>query len=175
MPADRNSLTSSSKKGIFALAAALFAIQIAFDLAHSVTAFPFVHYGMFSESFAAPDSLLSYEVTVDGQRLVPADFNIYHWDMIQQPLGAFDKHSATADFAADKKRMQSILSGPYSLVAANLSNDHTVADRFPDWYRNYLSRLIHRPIHTLQVDHAWYQYQNSHFILLKKLPWIDIR
>ena len=164
---------SSSKKRIFALAAAFFAIQIAIDLAHSVTAFPFVHYGMFSESFAAPDSLLCYEVTVDGQRLVPAGFSIYHWDMIQQPLAAFDKQTATTDFAADRKRIQSLLPGPYSLVAAHLSNDPAVAGRFSDWYRNYLSRLIRGPIHNLQVDKAWYRYQNSHFILLNKRPWIN--
>src|ERR1700710_282373 len=33
-----------------------FVVQIGLDLAHSVTVFPFVHYGMFSESFHHPDS-----------------------------------------------------------------------------------------------------------------------
>ena len=46
---------------------------------------------MFSESFSAPDSCLRYEIIVDGRRLDAADFGIYRWDMVQQPLAAFDR------------------------------------------------------------------------------------
>jgi hypothetical protein len=71
MSADWKPLKSRPRKGLFVLVAAFFLIQIAIDLGHSVTAFPFVHYAMFSESFSQPDSLLRYEVIVDGDRLDP--------------------------------------------------------------------------------------------------------
>ena len=184
MPADGNSLRSSynrspqgsrerSSKGVFAFVIAFFAIQVAFDLAHSVTAFPFVHYGMFSGSFSAPDSLLRYEVIVDGRSLEPADFRIYRWDMVQGPLTAFDRQSGTGDFGFDKQKIRAALPGIYSRVSANLDNSPTLDADFAGWYRNYLSRLLHQPIQTLRVNRTWYRYKDNRFILLNKTPWIN--
>jgi hypothetical protein len=173
MPAVGNSLRSSHKTGVFALITAFFAIQVAFDLAHSVTAFPFVHYGMFSESFSAPDSLLRYEVIVDGHPLDAADFRIYRWDMVQQPLAAFDNQSRTADFSFDKRKLRDALPACYTRISASLANAPTLAADFPDWYRSYLSRLLHQPIHTLQVNRSWYRYEDPRPILLNTTPWIN--
>ena len=169
MHAEGNSLRSNSKKGLAGLLAAFFLIQIAIDLGRSVTAFPFVHYGMFSESFPKADSLLVYELTLDGRRTEPQDYRIYRWDMIQQPLAAFDRLTATHDFAEDRRRIKLALSGFYSL---NLGNSPDVATRFPDWYRDYLSRLLGHPIHSLEIDRAWYRYTGNQFILQRKTPWI---
>jgi len=171
MTADGNSLRSSYN--VFTLAIAFFAIQGAFDLAHSVTAFPFVHYGMFSEKFSAPDSLLRYEVIVDGLPLSPDDFRIYRWDMIQGPLAAFDKQSRTGDFAFDKQKIRAVLPGIYSQVSTNLDNLPDLAAGFPDWYLGYLGRLLHRPVYSFLVSRAWYRYENNRFILLSKTPWIS--
>jgi hypothetical protein len=170
MPADGNSLRSS--RNVFTLVIVLFAIQIAFDLAHSVTAFPFVHYGMFSEKFSGPDSLLSYEVTVDGHRLDPQNFRIYQWDMVQQPLAAFDRMTATDDFAFDKSKFQTKLPALYTHISDNLDNLSYPEARFPDWYANYLSALIGHSIRTVNVSRTWYRYTPSGFILLNKSPWI---
>lgn len=173
MPADGNSLRSSYRSGVFVLVTAFFAIQIAFDLAHSVTAFPFVHYGMFSESFSAPDSLLSYEVIVDGHRLDPLNFRIYQWDMVQQPLAAFDRMTATNDFAFDKSTFQSKFPALYTHVSGNLDNLSYPEARFPDWYANYLSALIGHSIRSVEVSKTWYRYTPSGLILLNKTPWIN--
>jgi hypothetical protein len=176
MPADGNSLRSSynrSSTGVYTLLIALFAIQATCDLAHSVTAFPFVHYGMFSERFSAPDSLLRYEVIADGLPLSPDDFRIYRWDMIQGPLAAFDKQSATGDFAYDKQKIRAGLPGIYSRVSANLDNPPNLSAGFPSWYGSYLSRLLHRPVHTFRVNRTWYRYENDRFILLSKTSWIN--
>jgi hypothetical protein len=156
-----------------------FAIQVVFDLCHSVTALPFVHYGMFSESFASPDSLTVFEVTVNGRLLDAHDFSIDHWDMIQNPLGASDRQTAARDYAFDKDRLQSGLhfvgaGSLYSALASNLDNAPTVAERFPGWYKTYLSRLTGQPIRTLRVDKAWYRYDRGHFFLLKRDPWINL-
>ncbi len=46
-------------------------LQIGIDLAHTATAFPFVHYGMYSlESFPSRDSMEVFQVTVDGRPLL---------------------------------------------------------------------------------------------------------
>jgi len=158
---------------IAALATAVFfLIQISIDLAHSVTAFPFVHYGMFSASLPAADSLLSYEVTVNGKRLEPADFRIYRWDMIQQPLAAFDRQITTHDFIPDKQKFQSELPRTYHYVYANLNNQAT--GQFPSWYRDYISRLTGQPIHSLQVTKVWYGQNNGKLMQLRKASWIDL-
>jgi hypothetical protein len=147
-------------------------IQITVDLAHSVTVFPFVHYGMFSESFARPDSLLVYEVTVDGRRLEAADYRVYRWDMIQSPLTAFDKMVTSNDFSFDREQLRTHLSGAgagalYRLMAPGLENDSLTASLFPTWYKAHLTRLLGHPIGLLKVDKAWYRYENGHWQLLK--------
>ena len=171
MPADGNSLRSNYNWGF--LVTAFFAIQIAFDLAHSVTAFPFVHYGMFSESFSAPDSMLSYEVTVDGRRLDPQNFRIYRWDMVQQPLAAFDRMTATNDFTFDKSTFKVTFPALYAYVSDNLDNMSYPEARFPDWYANYLSALLGHPIRSVEVDRTWYRHTPSGLILLNKTSWIN--
>jgi hypothetical protein len=165
-------LRSNFKSGMLVLVIAFFAIQISFDLAHSVTAFPFVHYGMFSKSFSGPDSLLCYEITVDGHRLDPENFRIYKWDMVQQPLAAFDRMTATNDFAFDKSTFQTKFPALFTHVSGNLDNLPYPEARFPDWYAGYLSALIGHSIRSVNVDRTWYRQTPSGLILLNKTPWI---
>jgi hypothetical protein len=151
--------------------AAFFAIQIAVDLCHSLTAFPFVHYGMFSESVPA-NGRVRYEIFVDNQQLEAANFGIYRWDMIQQPLAAFDRQSESADFAFDRSRIRAIFPDIYSRLSHNLENAPTVEATFPDWYMGYLSRLLHRPIHSLQVLRDRYSILGAR-LLGSEIPWIN--
>jgi hypothetical protein len=172
MPADPKPLKSSVKKGLFVLVAAFFTIQVFVDLFQSVTAYPFEHYGMFSESYAAPDSLSTFEIIADGQRLETEEFGIYRWDMIQQPLAAFDRQSRTNDFAFDRSRIKAFFPRIYSRLSNNLENAPTVAAAFPDWYLNYLSRLLHHPIHSLRVNRCRYRFLQNQPILTQTIPWI---
>jgi hypothetical protein len=156
-----------------------FILQIAIDLAHSVTLFPFVHYGMFSESFPRPDSLMVFEVTVDGQRLQASSFRIYRWDMIQTPLTAFDNQKITGDFAFDRQKLQEYLQRAgagrlFDLLSPQLKNNPTTAVLFPGWYKSYLGRLLGQKIGTVQVDQSWYRYANGHLLLLHKENYFTI-
>jgi hypothetical protein len=155
-------------------------LQVGLDLIHSVTAFPFVHYGMFSESFERPDSLLVYEVTVDSRRLAATDFRIYRWDMVQVPLEGFETELSRMDSDPGRPRpgdsparLKSKLI--YRTIGSpdGLENDDSLATRFPQWYKQYLSRLLGRPIHTLRVDKAWYRYTSGRLQLLQKKNWIN--
>ena len=148
-------------------------IQLGVDLAHSVTAFPFVHYGMFSESFARPDSLAVYEVTVDGKQLLARDFRVYRWDMIQGPLAASEAQHSSGDFAFDKEAIRGGLSrigasGVFQLVSPGLDNAGSVGDHFAGWYKQYLSGVLGYSIHSIRVDKAWYRYAGGKLVLLRK-------
>ena len=154
---------------------AFIVLQTGIDLAHSVTFFPFVHYGMFSGVEPRPDTLQLYEVTVDGTRLQPAGMAVYRWDMVQTPLEAFDRQTATNDFAFDKDRLRQGLRWAgagkiYSWLKTNLDNNGD----FPAWYKSYLSGLLGRPIRRVTVDKAWYRYSNGSLVPLKKEPWINL-
>jgi predicted metalloprotease with PDZ domain len=173
MPADRKPLKFKTKKALITLIATFFAIQVILDLAHSVTAYPFEHYGMFTESFSAPDSLTTYEIVADGRRLDAANFGIYRWDMLQQPLAAFDRQSSTSDFAFDRSRIKAVFPGMYSRFSANLENNATVAASFPDWYLHYLGRLLHQSIHSFRVNRCRYQVLQNQLILIQRMPWIN--
>ncbi|GGA85981.1 hypothetical protein [Puia dinghuensis] len=145
-----------------------FILQIAIDLTHSVTVFPFVHYGMFSESFALPDSVEVLEVRVDGRLLRPTDFAIYRWDMVQIPLEAYEKQLATGDYAFDKEKLgagmrKTGLSSLYNELKPNLDNTGS----FIPWYKRYLSGLVGHPITTVQVNKAWYRWTAGRLRLIR--------
>src|SRR5260370_36487970 len=145
-----------------------FILQMAIDLAHSVTVFPFVHYAMFSASFAPQDSVQVYNVIVDGQPLHPSRFSIYQWDMVQTPLEAAEKRAATNDFAFDKEKLQSGLralglGSLYNQLKPNLDNTGS----FASWYKGYLSRLLRRPIGALRVDNTCSRWNAGRLVLLQ--------
>lgn len=150
-------------------------LQIAIDLAHSVTFFPFVHYGMYSQILPRRDSVQVYEITADGKRLTPTDMIIYRWDMVQTPLEAFDKATATHDFAFDKEKLQQGMhwvgcGALYTALRANFDN----TGRFPPWYKSYLSGMLGRPIGRLTVEKAWYRWQDGRLTRIGKEPWFNL-
>lgn len=155
-------------KGLFI---AFIVVQIGLDLAHSVTAFPFVHYGMFSAAPHVPDSLPVFQITVNGRRLVQTDYRIYRWDMIEGPLTAFDRLKGTHDFAFDRQKLEEYLrhyrgGALYRLMQPHLENAPDIAERFPGWYRNYLGNLLGYAVNTLRVDKAWYTWREGQLQLL---------
>jgi hypothetical protein len=150
-------------------------IQIGIDLAHSVSFFPFVHYGMFSQRLARQDSVEVFEVTADGQRLKPADFLIYQWDMVTSPLQAVEQQTQTDDYAFDKEKLREGLQrvglgAVYTAVEPNLNN----TGQFPTWYKSYISGLVGHPIQKLEVEKTWYQWAGGRLVVVKKAPFIHL-
>jgi hypothetical protein len=154
---------------------AFIVLQIGIDLSHSVTFFPFVHYGMFSQILPRSDSIEIYRVTVDGRRLEPADLPIYRWDMVQTPLEAYDLQTATHDYVFDKEELQKGMqwagAGPlYRTLKTNLDN----TGDFPSWFKSYLGGLLGHPIGRLSVEKTWYRYSDGRLAPIKKEPWINL-
>jgi len=139
-------------------------IQVGINLAHSVTVFPFVHYGMFSERFRQPDSLAVFAVTVNGKLLQARDFRVHRWDMIQSPLAAAEVQAASRDFEFDREKtgnglkMMGFFAGE-SWVAPQMRNDSGVAAGFPVWYQRYLSALLGYSVSKLRVEKVWYRWR----------------
>jgi hypothetical protein len=147
-----------------------FILQIVIDLTHSVTVFPFVHYGMFSASVARPDSVLVYQIAVDNTPLHPTDWRIYEWDMVQGPLEAAEKRETSGDFTFDKEKIRSTVGTPiYNRLKTNLDN----TDSFIPWYKSYLGRILKRPITTLRIDKAWYRWAGGRMVLIHSENWIN--
>ena len=156
-----------------------FILQIIIDLAHSVTAFPVVHYGMFSGAAVVPDSLPVFRITVNGKTLDQADYRIYRWDMITGPLGSFDKLESTGDFSVDREKLRTSLAhfGGQSLYRAmepNLENAPDLAVQFPRWYRHYLGNLLGYTVDSLRVDKCWYTQRDGQLHLLRKVTYITL-
>jgi hypothetical protein len=146
-----------------------FILQIAIDLAHSVTVFPIVHYAMFSGPVARPDSVLVYQVLVDGKLLQPTNFPVYQWDMVQTPLEAAERREISQDFAVDKMKLQQNLGSFYNTLKTNLNNTGS----FIPWYKSYLGRLLKSPVSNLRVDKAWYRWAEGRMVLIHTENWIN--
>jgi hypothetical protein len=150
-------------------------LQIGIDLAHSVSFFPFVHYGMYSQPIARLDSVEVFEITADGQRLKPADFLIYQWDMVTTPLQAHEQQTQTGDYGFDKQKLREGLQrvglgAVYSAVEPNLNN----TGQFPAWYKSYISSLVGHPIRQLEVDRTWYQWAGGRLVFIRKAPYFHL-
>jgi len=167
------------KRSFLFLLIAFFLVQVAIDLAHSVTLFPFVHYGMYSEPFQRADSTEVFEVLVNGSPLLAKEHGIAEWDRIQAPLMARDKQSSTGDYAFDKEKTKEGLERVgmgklYAAMAPRMDNDSALASQFPSWYRAYLAGLLDRPVRSLRVDRAFYRYDQGQYRLLRKEKWINL-
>lgn len=158
----------------------LFAIQLIIDCAGSVTAFPFLHYGMFSESLKSNEkNIQAFEIITNGEKIAAADFGILTWDIIQSPLISFQQQTNTNDFSFDKKAMQQCLKmigleKALFAVKNNLDNKPQAGKLFPVWYKSHLSGLLGYKIETLEINVLHYQYTNSRYTLLNKEKWINI-
>lgn len=134
---------------------------------------------MYSEVYEKPDSLKIYTIKINGNPVDPANFSIYTWDMIHQPLQAFQEQQLTNDFSFDKKAIKKglkkiRLEGLYNLTTDNLTNDSNLIQNFPGWYKKYLNNILKYPANKVQVDISYYSYINSTYILLKREEWINV-
>lgn len=131
-------------------------LQIGLDLAHSVTFFPFMHYGMYSQVLPRTDSLEYFEIRVDGHPLRPEDFRIYQWDMLTSPLTTFEEQTRTHDYAFDKEKLRQGMQWAgmgrlFTAIKPNLDN----SGNFAVWYKAYLERMLGHRIGLLTVDRVW--------------------
>jgi hypothetical protein len=156
----------------------LLLLQIVVNILHSVTAFPFLHYGMYSESFERKKTTV-YEVWVNGKQLPPKDFPVLTWDMLHIPLASREKMTATHDFAFDKNAIESDMSkaglaNVFNVIKPNLDNAAISDSSFAAWYQSYLQRILHYPVNTLTIVKSEYICNDGNYVLLKREPWLQL-
>lgn len=155
-----------------------FFFQIIIDCLHTVTIFPFLHYGMFSQVYTTREVNV-FEIKANERILSGQDFGILTWDLIHSPLNSFKKQITTKDFSFDKKVIKkgiekTGLKKPGLTASHNLDNSQHVIRDFPLWYKGFLAKLLHQTVNKLQVSILRYRYEDGNYILLDKVKWIDI-
>lgn len=134
---------------------------------------------MYSESFRQPDSIKVFEIIVNQQILLADKYRIYEWNMINQPLIAFEKQIATKDFSFDKGKMENAmdlihLSSLYKAARPNLNNTMNLYTQFPYWYKQYLQKITKQSISGLSVNICYYTYYKARYSLISRKEWIKI-
>jgi len=145
--------------------------QIACDLAASVTFFPILHFGMYSEVAVRPESYKTFEIVVDGQKLRSIDFRIHLWEVICKPLYMYDKIMYTNDFEKDKGYIKKGLSlfgfhQLYAIIEPNLGNAVENEKTFTIRYKKHLSQVLDKPLSRLDIFQNEYQYRNGRYFLI---------
>lgn len=165
------------KKRIGFIILLFFTCQFVIDCLNSVTAFPFLHFGMFSGSFEKID-IETFEIKVNDKVLTANQFSILKWDLMHSALATYSKQITSADFSFDKKvlehGMQRVgFNSLHKFIEPNLNNVDLEL-RFPDWYKRYLEKLIDNKIESLVVHQERYNYVNGKYQLVYKSKWIEL-
>ncbi len=154
-------------------------IQILTNLNSSLTAFPFLHYGMFSEKINYQAYYETYQIEVDGQWLKGSDFSIQDWEMIQTPLIIQKQIQQTKDFEKDKMYIAFFLSklglsAIYHKIQLHLDNTKLSPLSYNKYYKNYLEKILDKPIKKLKVQLCYFAFRDQNYQLLAKQIIIQI-
>ncbi|HVZ55494.1 MAG TPA: hypothetical protein VG870_02450 [Chitinophagaceae bacterium] len=154
----------------------LLLVQLLIDLFVSVTAFPFLHYGMYSARFAGRKTTV-YEIWANGRMLKARDFPVLTWDLLHSPLAYYEKDAATLDFTRDKQAIRegftrAGIPSLFDAIGRNLDNPANLPQTFFPWYKSYLERILRYPLSSLLVYKVTYQYTDGQYQEESRYPWI---
>jgi hypothetical protein len=164
---------SFSIKKIPFLILGFFIIQIFTNLNGSLTAFPFLHYGMFSEKINYQAYYETIQIEVNGQLLKGSDFSIQNWEMIQNPLLIHKQIQQNNDFEKDKMYIHFFLNklGLSSIdykIKKHLDNVKPDPAAYGLYYKKYLEKILDRPISRLNVNLCYFAFRDKTYHLLSK-------
>jgi hypothetical protein len=132
-------------KGWFAFVVVFALAQLFICVRRGVVCTPFYQYGMYSAVEVPRHRYPVLTVTADTTTLSPADFSAARWDMVVEPLHRFEEANQwnRQIWSANIQRLLGVRDSiPY--LNAGLSSD-----QFNNWYKNYLSVILHRPVHRI--------------------------
>ncbi len=156
-----------------------FAIQIFTNLNSSLTAFPFLHYGMFSEKINYQAYYETFQIEVDGQLLKGSDFSIQDWEMLQSPLLIHHQIQQNNDFEKDKMYIHFFLaklglSAIDDLMKPHLNNTKLSPTEYNRYYKNYIEKVLGKSITQLEVKLCYFAYRDNAYQLLSKKTIVHI-
>jgi hypothetical protein len=150
-----------------------FLIQLVVNLSSSVTCFPFLHYGMFSEKKEKQSVYSTYQIEVDGKILNGMDLSVQDWEILQTPLSVLDNYILSADNEKDKLYTHFFLNklGMKNLdagIGGNLDNTYYSDAAFSAYYKVFLEKVLSKNVQHFKVYHCQFSYTNNAYILQNK-------
>ncbi len=147
--------------------------QVLCDLAGSVTFFPIVHYGMYSQPMVGSDQYQSYELVVNGKVLKGSDYRIHVWENILAPVYDVDRISNTTDFQDEKNTIERVfyflgMEGLGVTLRNRMGNVPYDAHLFGQHYKKYLSDVLGVPISNLKVFRVVSNYSDGGYFQVQK-------
>ena len=152
-------------KPIFVVVVTFILLQLFFSF-KGVETFPFLNYGMYSETMPNCDSQTVYQLTICGQRVHITSltdcerdivFNsIQHYDRLQQSMGK-EKEEEVID-----QRFRGKVSD-YTLesIKSKLLNNMLAIERYPKWLMKYLADMRMVNSSTLNLSKATLTYDSK--------------
>ncbi len=150
-----------------------FLIQFVVNLSSSVTCFPFLHYGMFSEKKEKQTIYSTYQIEVDGKILNGIDLSVQDWEILQTPLSVLDNYILSTDNEKDKLYIHYFLNkfGMKKFdegIRLNLDNTYYSDDAFGVYYKGFLEKILSKSIQHFKVYSCQFNYANNTYVLQNK-------
>ena len=146
-------------KLLFLLVIVFICGQLFINVKRGLVFSPFYHYGMYSEIMKPGTEYVVPEIVVDGTLLKGRDFTPWAWDKILQPLNYFTAIPlSNTRFNNEVKRVMP------SFLSTQKTNNFLQACDYPvfmEWYKNYLSDIINKPVRTVDVTYRNFRFSNG--------------
>jgi hypothetical protein len=156
-----------------------FLLQIMVNLNGSLTAFPFLHFGMFSDKIALKPTYQTYQIEVDGEVINGMDYGIHEWEIMQTPLMIKENISVSNDFEKDKMFIHFFLEKLglrffNQAITENLNNQIVSEQTFQINYKKYLEKVLNKKIKYVKVYTCQFIFKDKQYLLLDKKLIVNI-
>jgi hypothetical protein len=166
MPINPNDITKKHKWGILCIVL-FFALQILVDLPGSLTAYPFLHYGMFSQKFLPADYYNALQLEIDGKTITSHECN--EWETILSYTNIHFNNRLSNDNEIEKKLIEQYTPLlPFKTLKHNLMNSYCSTDSFNLRYQLFLEGILKRKIKTILLCNNRYAFREDTFGLVKR-------
>jgi len=127
------------------------AFQVLNNIRQDVAFSPAYTYGMYSQVVHPQKKYIVPEIIVNGRVLQTKNFTPQQWDKIIQPVVLFQKQGEwnRAEFNIYIRRLLHIED------SSHYTNDLS-QEKFNEWYKHYVSAIIHSNISSLSVQFQEY-------------------
>ncbi|HWB25212.1 MAG TPA: hypothetical protein VG738_07020 [Chitinophagaceae bacterium] len=149
----------AANKWWFAIITLFIIIQLAMDIRQDIMLSPVYHYGMYSEVIEPENEYTVNEIAVNGIILQTKDFSPYQWDKISFPVKLFQNQQSWDSFVwnTEVKRLLKLSDSAKYINAIT-------QQEFNEWYRNYLSIMLHTKIDSVNIKPVTYMFNGTTFI-----------
>ena len=132
-----------------------------------IHSFPWFVWDMYSRTQAMPDTITQTEIFIDGERLditkIPIweelsilnTYKMYNW----QRINNYNDPMNEAVLSRTKIFPEQV----YSFVAYKINNHSDEAATYPAWLKEYLEKILHRKIKTVELRDVQYKCENGEF------------